>query len=88
MKYTFFWRGPFSQWQPSTFLVDNIKYSYAEQFMMAKKALLFNDNESLNMIMKAKTPKEQKVLGRNVKNFNPELWYSHCRKIVYGFNSC
>lgn len=84
--HTFFWRGPFSQWQRSIFFVDNIKYSYAEQYMMAKKASLFNDNESLDMIMKAKTPKEQKVLGRNVKNFNPELWDLHCRKIVYDGN--
>ena len=38
--YTFFWRSesPFSQWHPSGFEVDGVKYNCAEQYMMHQKA--------------------------------------------------
>ncbi len=86
MKYTFFWGGPFSQWKPSEFEVDNVQYSCAEQYMMASKARLFRDSATLGKIMKASTPKEQKMLGRIVTNFNPKLWDEKCREIVYTGN--
>ena len=38
-----FWQSSscFSQWSPSSFLVDGVSYSSAEQFMMAEKAGIF-----------------------------------------------
>jgi len=38
-KFTFFWGGIFSQWAPSEFTIDGIKFSHAEQYMMYKKAM-------------------------------------------------
>jgi ribA/ribD-fused uncharacterized protein len=63
-----------SQWQYSEFVKDMDDYYYAEQYIMAEKARLFDDNEILQKIMESKDPKEIKSLGRKVHNFNKELW--------------
>ena len=63
----------FSQWYVSPFTVDAITYKTAEHWMMAGKAKLFGDGETLEQILLAATPKEAKALGRQVKSFVPEL---------------
>lgn len=85
-KYVFFWGGTFSQWCPSEFTIDGVKYNCCEQYMMAKKALLFNDNEAYEKIMSTKNPKEQKAFGRKVKGFDKNKWDAVCREIVYEAN--
>ena len=84
--YVFFWGGTFSQWCPSNFEIDGVKYNCGEQYMMAKKAMLFNDNETLGKIMKATDPRIQKALGRTVKNFEKSKWDNVCRDYVYEGN--
>lgn len=84
--FVFFWGGTFSQWCPSKFTINNIEYNCAEQYMMAKKALLFRDKESYNKIMNSKDPSYQKQTGRKVKNFNADKWNSKCRDYVYEAN--
>ena len=54
----------FSQWWISPFIVNNITYQTAEHWMMANKALLFNDQEIYNKILVASSPGEAKDLGR------------------------
>ena len=54
--------------------------------MMAKKALLFKDIESLQKIMNSNSPKEQKLYGRQVRGFDPIKWESVCKKYVYEAN--
>ena len=39
-------KGCLSQWWPVTFTVDGVTYQSAEHFMMAAKALLFDDAET------------------------------------------
>ena len=73
-EFTFFWNGPFSQWYPSDFIVEEIEYNCAEQYMMAEKARLFEDVETLEMIMEAESPRVQKALGREVTGFRKEIW--------------
>lgn len=85
-KFTFFWDGPFSQWHPSTFEVDDVIYNCAEQFMMASKAKLFKDEDTFERIMDEDHPREQKKLGRLVKNFDSERWNNVARDIVYEGN--
>jgi ribA/ribD-fused uncharacterized protein len=51
-KYVFFWGGVCSQWHASEFEIDGQKYTCAEQYMMYKKALLFEDEEVANAIMR------------------------------------
>lgn len=81
-KFTFFWNGPFSQWHPSKFEIDGITYNCAEQYMMAQKAILFNDSESLEKIMQSDSPREQKALGRKVKNFDAKKWNEIAKSVV------
>ncbi len=84
VAYLFFWghrqhkeqidESCLSQWYPSGFTVDNQYYATAEHFMMAQKALLFNDQESYRKILSVKTPDLAKNLGRQVIGFNELLW--------------
>lgn len=85
-KYIFFWGGTYSQWCPSNFTIDGVTYNCCEQYMMAKKALLFNDNNAYKEIMATKSPKEQKAIGRKVKGFDKDKWDAVCREIVYEAN--
>lgn len=85
-NFLFFWGGTYSQWCPSEFEIDGVYYNCAEQYMMAKKALLFNDLESYDKIMLEKQPYHQKALGKKVKGFVKETWESVCRTIVFDAN--
>ena len=82
-KTIFFWSagkgcridaGCMSQWARYGFVVDGSYYRYAEQFMMAEKARLFSDHDSLGKILRAKSPMIIKNLGRTVKNRNGKKW--------------
>lgn len=91
-KFIFFWghqskngeitKSCFSQWYDADFSVDGVTYQNAEKFMMAEKARLFNDNETLELILKSKNAGEVKKYGRMVKNFSEELWNSKRFDIV------
>jgi ribA/ribD-fused uncharacterized protein len=82
-KFTFFWPGPFSQWAHAEFIVDNIKYNCAEQFMMHQKALHFNDLAIADDIMHTSLPDAQKRLGRQVKGFVESEWNAVAKDLVY-----
>jgi len=85
-KYVFFWNGVFSQWYPSKFIIEEVEYNCCEQYMMARKAKLFGDNDAYCEIMKSKEPAYQKQIGRQVKGFEKNEWESICRQIVYDGN--
>lgn len=72
----FFYGSVFSQWADSLFEIDGIQYATAEQWMMAEKARTFNDEETLQKILFYPSPAVQKKLGRQVKNYNDEVWAS------------
>ena len=67
-----FWQPPsyFSQWTPSSFVVDGVSYSCAEQFVMAEKARLFKDHRAVGLIMSSPDPSTHKRIGRGVRNFD------------------
>ena len=83
-----FWQGPFSNFYPCEFSENGINYNCSEQFFMAKKALLFNDNEMYQKIMRTNKPKLQKLYGRKVRNFDERIWNLECEKIMYDANLC
>src|SRR5947207_8719922 len=64
----------FSQWWPATFSVDDVIYPTAEHFMMAQKARLFGDEDMRAQILNAGGPKAAKQFGRQVRNFNQDVW--------------
>jgi ribA/ribD-fused uncharacterized protein len=82
-KFTLFWDGPFSQWYPSKFAVNHLKFNCAEQFMMYGKAVLFHDFETAEQILQAESPKDQKALGRKIRNFDQDIWMLFREGIVY-----
>jgi ribA/ribD-fused uncharacterized protein len=92
-KFLFFWghqpskdgiitKTCFSQWWESAFVVEEIEYNSAEHWMMAKKALLFNDETIFKKIIEVKSPAEAKKLGREVQNYNDEIWLENRYQIV------
>lgn len=81
-KFTFFWKGPYSNWHLRSFEVDRIVYSCGEQWMMAEKARLFGDKAAERKIMASANPKEQKALGREVTPFDEDVWNANARAIV------
>jgi len=82
----FFWGGPFSQWTPSPFVVDDVAFNCAEQWMMWKKACLFGDARSARAILATNNPKAQKAIGRGVAGFDEAIWNTACDDIVFDGN--
>ena len=84
-SFVFFWRPPavFCQWTPSKFVVDGVWYSCAEQYMMAEKARLFEDEDVRVQILATDSPRAHKKLGRKVKGFVGEVWEAQRSEIVY-----
>lgn len=92
-EYLFFWghqpskdgkigKSCFSQWYESPFVIDEVVYQTAEHWMMASKARLFGDDETLAKILESSDPKTAKALGRAVKNFDDKLWKANGRRLV------
>jgi len=84
--FEFFYGGYASQWAPSDFIIGGVKYNCAEQYMMAEKARMFNDDDALEIIMGTNNPKVQKATGRTVKNFDKHKWDLERKLIVYRAN--
>lgn len=97
VRYRFFWGhkprsdgrlsdSAFSQWWPCDFSVDGVRYSTAEQYMMAEKARLFGDGDALLAILDSSNPQTCKSLGRSVRNFDEGEWERHRYGIVVAGN--
>ena len=74
--------SPLSSHYPSPFKHDGESFNSAEQYIMASKASFFNDQESVQAIMKEKDPKRQKQIGKSIKNFDAHQWQSNAKDIV------
>ena len=75
-----------SQWYPAPFEVEGVLYPTAEHWMMAGKARLFKDDETLAEILAAPDPKTAKALGRKVASFEEKVWKTKAREIVTAGN--
>lgn len=93
LKFIFFWghmpagndvvgKFVFSQWYHSPFEFEGRIYNTAEHWMMARKALLFDDGEIFEAIAHSTKPGEAKELGRKIKNFSESKWNAHKYQIV------
>ncbi|HEP0307830.1 MULTISPECIES: NADAR family protein [Providencia] len=95
-KYIFFWghqtkqsqitKSCFSQWYPSPFVINNHRFASAEHFMMAEKARLFGDLETLDKIIHAPNPGAAKAFGREVRGFKQDIWDENRFTIVVAAN--
>ena len=75
--------GYLSNWWLSTFTVNDVTYTSAEQYIMHQKALLFHDTKIAEDIMKTNDVAKIKAYGRKVKNYDDTIWNSKRKEIVY-----
>ena len=75
--------GYLSNWYLTDFVVDNIKFSSIEQFMMYKKAVCFSDREIAESILKTSDVAKIKELGRQVSGYQENIWNGVRQIIVY-----
>tara|TARA_R110002073_G_scaffold241497_6_gene403523 strand:- start:47674 stop:48237 length:564 start_codon:yes stop_codon:yes gene_type:complete len=71
-----------SQWFGAAFEIDGVRYATTEHFMMAEKARLFGDEETLEEILRASSPGAAKALGRKVRGFDNDRWCASRYEIV------
>lgn len=74
--------GGFSNWYMAPFEIDGFTYHSVEQYMMARKAMLFRDEERFVAILKAETPERCKRLGRDVTPYDDASWFAIARDVV------
>jgi ribA/ribD-fused uncharacterized protein len=95
-SYLYFWghktnekitKSCFSQWYPSSFVLDGKTYATAEHYMMAEKARLFMDFDMEQKILDSSDPSTAKAMGRKVRNFNNDIWNQKCFDIVVKGNT-
>lgn len=75
--------GYLSNWYLSDFTIDGTTFSSMEQFMMFRKALYFNDQETAKKILDTKDVAAIKALGRSVTDYNDIDWNGVRQIIVY-----
>lgn len=75
--HVYFWGGPFSNFYKTEIKFKGMNFHSSEQLFMYLKAVKFGDTKIAEEILKCKTPKSSKNLGRSVKNFNSEEWYKY-----------
>lgn len=92
LKFLYFWgntkkteqidKSCFSQWYDSPFEVAGTTYKTAEHWMMAQKALLFNDKKAFDKIVSSQKPGEAKEFGRAILGFDEAKWSENKFEIV------
>ena len=75
--------GYLSNWYPSIFFIDGIKYISVEQYIMYKKAVTFGDNNIAVQILESDDPDTAKQLGRAVKGYNDNVWAGMRQIVLY-----
>jgi len=82
----YFVSGYLSQWHIAPMVIDGITYNCCEKRMMHMKAIKFNDEVRANLILASEDPKEIKKLGREVINFDDEIWDAVADDVVLNAN--
>ena len=94
-KHVLFWGEWPSNWYPAEFKVkvlndgkieEILQFYNSEQYFMWVKARTFNDKETAEKILKTKDPKKAKALGREVKNYDDEIWNKMRYKVMVDAN--
>lgn len=75
--------GYLSNWYQSEFMVDYVKFSSMEQYMMYQKAMTFQDQMIAKEILQTKDVAKIKQLGRQVTNYNDHIWNGIRQIVVY-----
>lgn len=88
-QFFFFTRGsPFSNFHAATVAEDRVPYVNAKQHIQAKKAELFNDDETHLKIIQSTRPYELKRLGSRFKNFDKQTWENQATSRQIAQDAC
>jgi len=71
-----------SQWAPTPFTVGTVSFATAEHYMMWRKALLFDDSDAADRVLRAGHPKQAKAIGQGVLGFDEDVWTANRTAIV------
>lgn len=74
--------SPFSNFHPAPFTKNNAPYHCNEQYIQARKAEIFNDDDSHSKIMRSKCPYEIKRLGSSIMGYQDHVWKSEAEKVT------
>lgn len=82
--YYCFWKEthPFSNWYKCALTIDDHKFSCVEQYMMWRKACLFEDKAAAATILTLEHPYDMREAGRKVKGFKEPVWEKEREAIV------
>lgn len=75
--------GYLSNWYPSEFIINDVKFSSMEQFVMYRKAVCFRDEAIAAQILSMGDAAEIKSLGRQVANYDESMWNGIRQIVVY-----
>ncbi len=75
--------GFLSNWYLSPFIVNGMKFSSVEQYMMYRKAVSFNDDAVASKIMATDDVAVIKALGRSVSKYDDNVWSGIREKVVF-----
>lgn len=93
-KHVLFWGEWPSNWYKTEFeaevMINGKKekktFYNSEQYFMFIKAVVFGDYDTANKILATKDPKKAKQLGREVKNYDDEVWSRMRYKVMVDAN--
>ncbi len=66
--------GYLSNWYLSPFVLDGIRFSSNEQFIMYHKCMLFGDAASAQKVLNTDDPAVQQKIGRSASGFQADVW--------------
>jgi ribA/ribD-fused uncharacterized protein len=72
-----------SNFHPCTFTSDEHDFCCAEQYIMYRKAVMFGDEATCQAILEATNPAVIKKLGRQVQNYDDEVWADVREQVAY-----
>jgi ribA/ribD-fused uncharacterized protein len=66
--------GYLSNWYPSPFDLDGIRFSSVEQYIMYRKCMTFGDEASAEAVLAAEDPAAQQIIGRRAAGYIGHVW--------------
>ena len=66
--------GYLSNWYPSPFDLDGIRFSSAEQYIMYSKCRIFGDEASARAVLATDDPAGQQAIGKGAAGFIGAVW--------------
>ena len=66
--------GFLSNWWKSPFVLDGLRFSSAEQYIMYRKCALFGDTDAAKAVMMTDDPALQQKIARQAKGYNDVVW--------------